>query len=265
VVSLKSSVGDSNLGSAEVGATGTALPFSLSSTSGAQYYIPSLSGVPALSGPDAADFTITPGTCVAGAELSTTTSCAATVTFTPKSVGSKTATVTANAAFIGPAQDGVTGPVCAYTAVSNSYACTVSFTVSGTAMATPSPTVSAALTPATRVVTAGRTATVTLTASNAGKTALSNVTTTLPIPRGFRFTNRGGGTLAGGTLTFTAASVAVGASSTYTVTLRPIGLKARKATLTTTVSATGATAATATGTITVRAAKVKKKPVPVVG
>ena len=267
-ISLVSSVGDTNLGSVEVGKSSTPLTITLSSTA-TTLYIPSLTNPGRIEGADVANFTLTPGTCAVGFELTTTKSCTNTVTFTPKSAGTKTVTFSAGGASMGQnqfsrvTQRSLTGPACAV--VSNSLACEISFTITGTATATPTPTVGAALTPATRVIRAGRTAQVTLTASNTGQAALSNVTTTLPIPRGFRVTNRGGGTLAGGTLTFTAASVAVGASSTYTVTLRPIGLKARKASLTTTVSATGATAATATGTITVRAAKVKKKPVPVVG
>ena len=267
-ISLVSSVGDTNLGSVEVGKSSTPLTITLSSTA-TTLYVPSLTNPGRIEGADVANFTLTPGTCAVGFELTTTKSCTNTVTFTPKSVGTKTVTFSAGGASMGQnqfsrvTQRSLTGPACAL--VSNSVACEISFTITGTATATPTPTVGAALTPATRVIRAGRTAQVTLTASNTGQAALSNVATTLPIPRGFRVTNRGGGTLAGGTLTFTAASIAVGASSTYKVTLRPIGLKARKTTLTTTVSATGATAATATGTITVRAAKVKKKVVPVVG
>ena len=268
-ISLVSSVGDTNLGSVEVGKSSTPLTITLSSTA-TTTGLPSLTNPGRIEGADVANFTLTPGTCAVGSELSTTKSCTNTVTFTPKSAGTKTVTFSAGGfymvafQFSRGFQRSLTGPACAQ-AGTGAYTCEVSFTITGTATATPTPTVGAALTPATRVIRAGRTAQVTLTASNTGQAALSNVTTKLPIPSGFRVTNRGGGTLAGGTLTFTAASVAVGASSTYKVTLRPIGLKARKATLTTTVSATGATAATATGTITVRAAKVKKKPVPVVG
>lgn len=267
--SLVSSVGDSNLGSVEVGKSSTPLTITLSSTATTTSETPDLTNPGRIEGADVGDFTLTPGTCTNGYALSTTSTCTNTVTFTPKSVGTKTVTFSAGGFYLGQTQfsrglqRSLTGPACAPAA--GAYACEISFTITGTATATPTPTVGAALTPATRVIRAGRTAQVTLTASNTGQAALSNVTTKLPIPSGFRVTNRGGGTLAGGTLTFTAASVAVGASSTYKVTLRPIGLKARKASLTTTVSATGATAATATGTITVRAAKVKKKVVPVVG
>jgi hypothetical protein len=122
----------------------------------------------------------------------------------------------------------------------------------------------AALTPKVRVIAARRTARVTLTASNPGTTALANVVTSMPIPRGFVVANRGGGTVAGRVISFTAPSLAVGASTTYAVVLRPIGVRARKASITTTVSATGASPVTASGTITVRAAK-KRVIVPVTG
>lgn len=266
---LVSSVGDTNLGTVVVGDTAS-LPFEISSV-GSDYLV--LGGPPVLTGPNANQFSVSAGTCIDGFVVvpsPSPSSCAATVNFRPRGAGSMSATVTVSGGF----SVTLVGPPCAgglgFRGTSSAV-CSVSFTVTGTgsvpatpATPTPTPTVAAALTPAVRVIPARRTARVTLTASNPGTTALSNVVTAMPIPKGFVVTSRGGGTVSGRVISFAAPSLAAGASATYAVVLRPIGLRARKATITTTVSATGAANATSSATITVRAAKTRVV-VPVTG
>lgn len=268
--SLISSVGDTDLGSVQVGKS-AALPFTLSSTSRGGDSTIVLSTAPFLSG-DTADFSIAEGTCARGVGLTTTNTCTSTVTFTPSSPGTKTVTVLVPGGYAAlvptgyaPFQTGVTGPPCTLNAATATWQCAVSFTVIGTGTPAPVPTVAAALTPASRVIRARKTANVTVTASNPGATALSNVTTSLTIPSGFVATKLGGGTRSGRVISWTAPSLAGVGSVSYTVTLRPIGVKARKATVSMSVTAAGATTATATGTIRVRAVPRKKLPVPVVG
>lgn len=265
---LVSSIGDTNLGTVVVGQTAS-VPFEITAQG---LDAIALGGPPELSGPNANQFSISPGTCVDGfVAIPSATSCAATVTFRPQGAGPLSATVTVS----GERRPlSLVGPICTgNNSLSRGFAssCSVSFTISGTgsvpavpATPAPTPTVAAALTPAVRVIAARRTARVTLTASNPGTTALADVVTSMPIPKGFVITNRGGGTVSGRVISFTAPSLAVGASATYAVVLRPIGVRARKASITTTVSATGAAEATASGTITVRAAK-KRVVVPVTG
>lgn len=267
---LVSSVGDTNLGTVVAGETASL--FFRISVQGIDSI--ALGGPPVLTGPNANQFSITPGTCIDGFVVSPSpfqSSCGATVNFQPRGAGSMSATVTVSG---GIAANSLVGPACTGNRALRgavSPTCTVSFTVTGTGSVpatpvtpAPTPTVAAALTPAVRVIPARRTARVTLTASNPGTTALSNVVTAMPIPKGFVVTSRGGGTVSGRVISFAAPALAAGASATYAVVLRPIGARARKATITTTVSATGAANAIASGTITVRAAK-KRVVVPVTG
>jgi len=69
----------------------------------------------------------------------------------------------------------------------------------------------------------GQSVTTTVTVSNAGPATASNVTTTLLLPGGFTVDNAAGGTVNGGTLTFTAQSLAPGASAVYSVALHAPG------------------------------------------
>ena len=268
--SVVSSVGDSNLGSVEVGKQSAPLTFTLSATSNwadnpmddDRITVP-----PALSGANAEDFTIALGTCVVGAPLGPAATCTATVAFTPKSVGVKTAVVSVTSEWPNP---GIVGPACSWTYPA--VPCSVSFTVTGTAVAASAPTpatpaVAATLAPATRVILAGRTARLVVTASNSGTVALADVVTVLAIPAGFVAIDRDGGHAGNRTLTWTASSIAVGGSAAHTVTLQAVGTKARKGAFSATVSATGATSAAATSTVTVRARPASKpaRPEPVTG
>lgn len=256
---LISSVGDSSLGTVEVGKTSSPLSFTISSSEPS--IRPALDSAPTLIGANASEFRIDAGTCVKDFFLSPTATCTSTVTFAPTSVGSKSATVLVAA---GLTVTGTNGAPCAYNAVLQRNTCDVAFAVTGAATAAPAPAVGAAITPATRIVRARRAAQIALTTTNSGNVALGGVVTSLAVPRGFMVTNRGGGTLSGRTLSWATGSLASGASASYAVRLRPIANVARRASLVTTVTAPSATTTTASATIIVVPVRVKKR-VPVVG
>ena len=265
--SVISSVGDSVLGSVEVGKQGAPLAFTLSATNDGLDNV--ITVPPVLSGANAEDFTIARGTCVAGAPLGTAATCAAAVLFTPKSVGTKTAVVSATSAWPLTVLSTV-GPACPWTRPV--VPCSVSFTVTGSATAASAPaatapTVAATLAPATRVILAGRTARLTVAATNSGTVALTDVITVLAIPVGFVAIDRDGGSAGNRTLTWTVGTIAAGGSAVHTVTLRAVGSRTRKGTFATMVTATGATAATAKATVTVQARPVRRpvRPEPVTG
>ncbi len=258
-IALVSSTGTIDFGAVQLGQV-KSVEFTVSSTTTTP--VPELTGPPVPVGGDAADFSVAAGTCVKDFALSTTQTCTSTVTFAPRTPGPLASTVRVHAQFL--AYGSVVGPGCIYPAgFAAPMTCELGVDISGTAVAAPdaapvttparTPVVSAALGPRSRIIAASRAATVTLRASNAGAIPLSNVVTTMPIPKGFTVTRRGGGTIAGRTISWSAPTMAVGQSASYAFVLGPLGTRARTTTITSTVSAAGAADATARGTIRVRA------------
>lgn len=268
---LEASVGATDFGAVEVGASSSATSFTLSYAGDNGLELTA----PVLTGANPGDFSIEPGACVTGYMVQPAAPCTATVTFRPTSAGLKTAIVKTVGSIVISAGTG--GNPCVQSDDGQGGArttCENTFTVSGTGTtAAPSkagavpaaPSLAAALTPATKVIRAARAVVVVLTASNTGNVALSNVTTALPIPTGFAITRRAGGTLSGRSMSWTTATLAPGASANYAITLRPIGNAARRARLVTTASASGAPTATATATVVVVPVRAKKKVAPVTG
>ena len=223
----------------------------------AWYYI---AAAPTLSGTGAAAFSVAPGTCVEGADITSGNSCTSTVTFTPPSPGSYSAALSIPAAHLQVTDGAPSTCSMPYTELG----CVVTVALSGTAPTPPPPTVGVSITPALRLVRPGRTTTVTVTTTNTGTVVAPEVVTSAVMPVGFRVVSTDGGQVSGRNVQWALGSLDPGGTSAHVVTLRALGDRARTVTVATTATATGvATPATARGKV--RVVVVKRRHVVVAG